>query len=289
MTGGAARSNRRVQLAWLGPSVRRLLESTGDALQMTEPLNGYSAGCSAVRNPTSRWTHAQEVERRYWDSITPKVLFGILASFSEFLDGLGESRLDALFGERDVLELGVGPLGLSVTALWPDNARIRRLVKIEPLAVVSIGETPAGSAAWAAPVLAWMDGLAQQGVQVQLPAEAVEYQREFDTVVTYNVLDHVDNPHVVVRKAYEALRPGGMIVVGVDCRSILGKLRFDHILRRTRRGTILVDAHPFTFRPSDVERILKRTGFREVITLNAPGPTRWLVGGSFRATLIAKR
>ena len=95
---------------------------------MTEPLIGSPGGGAAVRHPTSRWSHAQSVERGYWGSITPKVLFGILASFSEFLDGLDERRLDALFGERDVLELGVGPLGLSATAHWPGKARIRRLV-----------------------------------------------------------------------------------------------------------------------------------------------------------------
>lgn len=256
---------------------------------MTEFVSRNDTGRLGAPPSTSRWSHAQSVERGYWDSITPTVLFGILSSFSSFLDGLGERRLETLFGEKEVLELGVGPLGLSVTSLWPGKDRIQRLVKVEPLPRTSIADTPAGSATWAEPVIAWMDILSREGLQVQTAAEALDYQAEFDSVVTYNVLDHVDDPRLVIRKAFTALRPGGSIIVGVDCRSVLGKLRFDHIIRRTRRGTILVDAHPYTFRTADVVRLLEDAGFHKIECLNPPGPARSVIGGAFRATFVAVR
>jgi SAM-dependent methyltransferase len=87
-------------------------------------------------------------------------------------------------------------------------------------------------------------GLSREGRQVRASGEELAYREEFDTVLVVNVLDHVRAPDRVLDRCWRALRPGGTLVVAVDCLSAVGKLRFDLVTRWTHRGAILVDAHP---------------------------------------------
>ena len=77
-----------------------------------------------------------------------------------------------------------------------------------------------------------------------------------------------------------ALRPGGTLLVGVDCLSLVGRLRFEHITRRTHKGQILVEAHPHSFRPRQVARMIERAGFTMRGSYGLPDRLRDLIGST---------
>ncbi|MGQ0664356.1 MAG: class I SAM-dependent methyltransferase [Pseudomonadota bacterium] len=234
-----------------------------------------------------RWTAAQAAERDYWRSVDVRELLRICAEKPEFLSLVGEDEAERLFAGKDVLEIGCGPLGLSLVSFAPPTRALRRLVKAEPLPRLALGETRLGQQGWAAPFLAWVEALAAEGEYVEAPGEELGFESVFDTVLTYNVLDHVRDPRAVLRCAHRALRPAGRLVVGVDCLSALGRLRFETITRLRYKGTVLVEAHPHTFQARDVERMIVQAGFRMTARLGVPGFLRRLAGRHFRPAFLA--
>ncbi len=238
---------------------------------------------------TERWQKAQASERRYWDGLDVAELLRICAEKPAFLKLLDGARLAALFDGKSVLEIGCGPLGMSVASFYAGKDRVARLVKAEPLARVRLARTGAAGASWAAPFVAWVDALTDEGTFHQAAGEDLAFEGEFDTVVTYNVLDHVRDPLAILRNAHRALRPGGAILVGVDCLSSLGRLRFEHLTRRRAKGTILVDAHPYTFLPGHVTGMMSRAGFSGVAAFGLPGRLRRLAGSGYRPAFVGSK
>src|SRR5665648_170477 len=47
--------------------------------------------------------------------------------------------------------------------------------------------------------------------------EKISYEKQFDTVFMINMLDHVNNLESIRDKIYEILKPGGSLVIVVDC------------------------------------------------------------------------
>lgn len=236
-----------------------------------------------------RWEQAQSTELSYWKGMTLGELANICAAMCGFVERLDHAHLSQLFDGKEVLEIGCGPLGLSLGCFYAKKERIRRLVKIEPLPQLKLQETPAHNAAWAHPFVAWIANLASEGEYVRKPGEKLNFRGEFDTVISYNVIDHVQNPRGVLEGGFAALRSGGIVLVAVDCMSLLGRLKFEHYTRRVARGSILVDAHPHSFRVHRVTEMLKDVGFRDVECLNPPGLLRDLIGHADRVGFIARR
>ena len=236
-----------------------------------------------------RWEQAQSTELSYWKGMTLGELTSICAAMCGFVERLDRAHLSQLFDGKEVLEIGCGPLGLSLGCFYANKERIRRLVKIEPLPQLKLAETPAHDAAWARPFVAWIASLASEGDYVRKPGEQLDFHGEFDTVISYNVIDHVKNPRGVLEGAFAALRSGGRALVAVDCMSVIGRLKFEHYTRRVARGSILVDAHPHSFRVPSVEKMLDEVGFRDVECLNPQGLLRNLIGHADRIGFIARR
>lgn len=236
-----------------------------------------------------RWQHAQNTELSYWQGMTLAELIHICGDIRGFLERLGQAGLVRLFDAKEVLEIGCGPLGLSLGCFYQDKRKIRRLVKVEPLPQVKLDETPARNADWAWPFVAWVAGLASEGDYVRKAGEELGFATEFDTVITYNVIDHVQNPRAVVQSAFTALRSGGTLLLVVDCMSLVGRVKFEHYTRRVARGSILVDAHPHSFRVQHVTALLRDVGFTEIECLNAPGFAKELIGGADRIGFLARR
>lgn len=236
-----------------------------------------------------RWSAAQAAELSYWRSLDLREILRICAEKPEFLSLLDDATQHMLFHGKDVLEIGCGPLGLSVVSFSRHKAGIRRLVKAEPLPRLPLRETRLVDDTWAAPFLAWVEGLAAEGEYVQVPGEDLGFEGCFDTVVTYNVLDHVREPQSILRNAARALRPGGRLLVGVDCLSLVGRWRFEHLTRRTHKGTILVEAHPHTFLPEAVARMIEHAGFRMSAITGVPGRLRRLIGSHSRPAFLAAK
>src|SRR5581483_9183093 len=137
--------------------------------------------------------------------------------------------------------------------------------------------------------LTWVESLAAEGEYIQTPGEDLGFEGAFDTVVTYNVLDHVREPEGILRNAARALRPGGQLLAGVDCLSGIGRWRFELLPRRLHRGTILVEAHPHTFLPSAVARMIEGAGFHLNSIAGVPGLLRRVAGSHSRPAFLATR
>lgn len=229
-----------------------------------------------------RWQEAQAIEAQLWGGIVMDLpyLVQVVHDHLQFQQRLSLALLSQLLDQKEVLELGVGPLGLSLTSLYPDKARIKALVKVEPLPRIDLTQSALMGAPQTQKFLEWLHELTEDGQYVQTPAESLSYESAFDTVITSNVLDHVQAPTSVLQNAYRALRPGGQILVAVNCFSLLGYLKFEYITRKTRRGTILVDSHPHTFLPHHVEQMLQQTGFSNISVLGLPNWIGRLMGSS---------
>ena len=236
-----------------------------------------------------RWLNAQAAESKYWDGLSIKEILRICAEKPGFLDLLSDRILSSLLEEKEILEIGVGPLGVSLASFYSNKHNIERLVKVEPLERRLITESSIMNETWAKKFLEWVHSLSEEGEYIQLTGEQMNYDREFDTVIIYNVLDHVKDPLSILKNAYNALRKEGEILVGVDCRSVLGRIKFEHILRKTRKGQILVEAHPHTFLPSHVVGMLNEAGFEDVKTIGVPGLANRLIGTSYRPAFIGKK
>lgn len=236
-----------------------------------------------------RWTAAQAAELSYWRELDLREILRICAEKPEFLSLIDDATQKRLFTGKDVLEIGCGPLGLSVVSFSRHKTGIRRLVKAEPLPRLPLRETKLVEDTWAAPFLTWVESLAAEGEYIQTPGEDLGFEGAFDTVVTYNVLDHVREPEGILRNAARALRPGGQLLVGVDCLSVIGRWRFELLTRRLHRGTILVEAHPHTFLPSAVARMIEGAGFHLNSIAGVPGLLRRVAGSHSRPAFLATR
>ncbi len=236
-----------------------------------------------------RWKEAQSAEALYWRGLNAMELLRICSEKPIFLFVIGDGHCEALFDNKHILEIGVGPLGLSVASFYRHKDRIRKLVKVDPLPRVKLSETGLSNENWAAPFVQWVDGLTNEGEYKQMPGEDLDFVEAFDCVIIYNVLDHVRDPQRIVSNAYRALRPGGNIVIGVDCLSVIGRLKFETYIRRAFKGSILAEAHPHTFLPSHIKRMMKLAGCDDVESYGVPGLFhRWL-GSHTRPGFIGKK
>jgi SAM-dependent methyltransferase len=235
-----------------------------------------------------RWRKAQGAELSFWTGMEFYELVKACAEKAEFWSRFDPVERSAMIAGKDVLEIGCGPLGLSV-ATFSDTDPPRTLIKTDPLAQLSVRDTHAAQAREAAPFIDWVDRLAAIGTYRQTAGEDLDYDSAFDTVITYNVLDHVQAPTRILENARRALRPGGKLILGVDCLSWLGRIRFEWITRRIARGTILVDAHPHTFLPGHVIRMIENAGLRLTAIHGLPRRIVRLAGRHFRPAFVATK
>jgi SAM-dependent methyltransferase len=234
-----------------------------------------------------RWRKAQGAELHFWTDMEFYELLKTCAEKAEFWSCFDPAQVEAMISGKRVLEIGCGPLGVSVVAFC--DARPQALVKTDPLARLSVRTTRPSRMRAAAQFIDWVEGLAALGDYQQVAGEDLAYESAFDTVITYNVLDHVRSPLRILENARRALRPGGCLILGVDCLSWLGRIRFEWITRRIARGTILVDAHPHTFLPGDVVRMIESAGLRLTAIHGLPRRFGRLAGRHFRPAFIATK
>lgn len=234
-----------------------------------------------------RWQSAQSAEMQYWLGVDAGELLRICAEKPPFLANLGDALCDALFAGKSVLEVGTGPLGISLASFYPRKSSISRLVKIDPLPRLPLSETALAQAGWAPQLLAWAESLSDEGEYRQMPGEEMAVEAEFDTVITYNVLDHVRAPETILGQMMRALRPGGRILVGVDCLSVLGRIKFEQYYRR--KGGPGPEAHPYSFLPEHVVAMMERAGFRNLRSFGVPGALRRFAGSHFRPAFVGEK
>ncbi len=238
---------------------------------------------------SQRWEQAQASEQSYWDVIDVVELLRICAEKPRFLQLFSSTLLSEFFDGKEVQEIGCGPLAVSIASFYPRKSLISHLQKVEPLPRIRVSETAAAKEEWAKPFTTWVSELSDEGQYLQLPGESLEFDNRFDTVITYNVLDHVQAPEKVLSCAFNSLRKGGILIVGVDCLSFCGRIRFEHITRKLMKGSVLADAHPHSFLPGHVFKMLRRTGFDSIKSYGLQGRLKWLLGSHYRPAFVARK
>ena len=111
-----------------------------------------------------RWRQAQAAELAYWSSLPVGELLRLCAEKALLLSHLDSTLVGSLFDGKEVLEIGVGPLGISLASFYPNKQGIRRLAKLEPLPQWPIAALPIKSQGWARQFLEWAQGLAAEGL-----------------------------------------------------------------------------------------------------------------------------
>jgi len=239
--------------------------------------------------PEHRWAAAQAIERGHWQGGRVGMLLEGAGTFANTIDILGVQRCAGLFVDKDVLDVGSGPWGLNLVALYPRLDRVKRWTAAEPLQRQSIAAAAIGEGDWAAGFLTWLEQRLQKLEFLQCSGESLALEASFDTVTSLNVLDHVRDPRAVLANIARALRPGGRLVLSVDCLSLLGRMKFEWLMRRFDRQSFVVQAHPFTFRTGHVVRLLAAAGFAVDEIIGAAQGVNKLAGRAHRPLFLCTR
>lgn len=102
--------------------------------------------------------------------------------------------------------------------------------------------------------------------------EDVELDRNFDVVNLTHVIEHVSSPRKVIRKAYEALRSGGILVLETpNAASSDAKMFKDGAW-----GAYHFPRHWYFFTPESLRRLGESEGFKTVDEYYHPSPTTWV-------------
>src|SRR4051794_27112298 len=104
-----------------------------------------------------RWREAQGAELSFWTGMDLYELVKTCAEKIEFWAQFEPSRIDGLVAGKDVLEIGCGPLGLSLVSFAGRGGAARRLVKTDPLPRLSVRDTNPAREAWAEKLFEWVE------------------------------------------------------------------------------------------------------------------------------------
>ncbi|MBC8458222.1 MAG: class I SAM-dependent methyltransferase, partial [Deltaproteobacteria bacterium] len=119
--------------------------------------------------------------------------------------------------------------------------------------------------------------------------EQLPFQDEiFNTVVCNNVIDHCQRPNLVVQEAYRVLKPQGYIILGVNCFSIIGLLKWRLYTTKRFAKSANVLAHPHNYLDKGVVKIIRKAGF-EICAMNQVSMRKRVIGHQYRLYLIARK
>jgi 2-polyprenyl-3-methyl-5-hydroxy-6-metoxy-1,4-benzoquinol methylase len=126
----------------------------------------------------------------------------------------------------------------------------------------------------------WAATAAQrQGLPVILGTqESPELQgRQFDVITMWDVIEHVDDPAGEIKRAYQLLNPGGLLVAHtMDIDSLTARLM-------GRRWPWLMDMHIYYFSQATLAEMLRRQGF----TIVKSGPVGRYLRMGYLGTRVA--
>jgi len=84
----------------------------------------------------------------------------------------------------------------------------------------------------------------------QMDARQIPFEREFDVIGTFDVLEHIVEDEVVLRQIYRAARPGGGLLITVPQHRFLWSAVDEHSMHQRRYGR------------SELRRKVEQAGFR---------------------------
>jgi ubiquinone/menaquinone biosynthesis C-methylase UbiE len=140
-----------------------------------------------------RWRKAQEAQRKFWQSRS-RITNNNEKSWNERISHSLNLNYD-FFNNKDVLEVGCGATGI---IFFLKNTKTK--IGIEPMDVNDLIED-------------WKRPFVTKGVGEALPFE----NNSFDTVICFNVLEHIVDPAKLIREVYRALRDNGDFLLWFHC------------------------------------------------------------------------
>jgi SAM-dependent methyltransferase len=227
---------------------------------------------------TSMWEEAQENELAVWQSTANDI--------SALVDEIAETATLVRFGTQhgldasaNVLELGIGPLGIGWSAFTPTA----RAVGVDPLPRLTVNTSDDSIDRFFKELQTRTDFL-QADATARLPLD----DASFDLIVCENVVDHTQDPRAVLAEGRRLVRPDGHLLFGVNVFSIIGLMKWRHVTRRLRPRHPNVLCHPHSFISNDLGRLLSSAGWKTLVT-DAPGGIMHRVAGhSYRVRTIAR-
>ncbi len=82
---------------------------------------------------------------------------------------------------------------------------------------------------------------------------------KFDGITLISLLEHLDHPEDAIKKCFDLMKPGGILLLKTVNYSCLNRL-----MRKERWTGFRVPDHVVYFDPSNLKRLLKRTGFSRI-------------------------
>jgi 2-polyprenyl-3-methyl-5-hydroxy-6-metoxy-1,4-benzoquinol methylase len=102
--------------------------------------------------------------------------------------------------------------------------------------------------------------------------EDVNLDRSYDVVNLTHVIEHVSDPRLVVRKAYEALNPGGLLVLETPN---IGAAEWPWF-KDGNWGAYHIPRHWYFYNRETIRNLGESEGLRMVDWYCHPGPTHWV-------------
>jgi SAM-dependent methyltransferase len=226
----------------------------------------------------STWEEAQKNELAVWQrTVNDKA--DVLAEIAETATLVRFGAQHGLGASTDVLELGIGPLGIGWSALRPTT----RAVGVDPLARLAISTGDDDIDRFVTDLQARTDFL-QADATTRLPLD----EASFDLVVCDNVVDHTQDPRAILAEGRRLVRPDGRLLFGVNVFSAIGHMKWRHVTRRLHPRDPNVLCHPHSFVEGAVGGLLSGTGWQVLITSAPLGIKRRVAGHSYRVRAIAR-
>jgi SAM-dependent methyltransferase len=204
------------------------------------------------------WETAQSHEQEFWESYAdtyvryPQILLEHLAGLSDAGEFIRDELRSAAL--EDVLEVGVGPLGIGILGMRAGNFHI---TGIDPLARMDFS--------LADPALeTYVQELRRNVTYERSRGEAMAFhENRFDFVCCHNVIDHAQHPLVILKEIFRILKAGRLLYLTLNTFSHIGRLKFE-TLRRFAPAKTIFASHPHSFVHSGVLKALIDTGYNVI-------------------------
>jgi SAM-dependent methyltransferase len=158
----------------------------------------------------------------------------------------------SLFADRRFrkgLDVGVGPYGLGF--LGPHlRHQIEDIHGLDPLPRLKLDVHDEALRHLVDEIRARTAYIQGLGEYIPVPEGA------YDIVACINVVDHAQDPSRIVAEIKRVLKPGGVLIFGVNTLSLLGELKWT-LMKSVRPERWLFRAHPHTFIYSRAEQMIR--------------------------------
>jgi SAM-dependent methyltransferase len=102
--------------------------------------------------------------------------------------------------------------------------------------------------------------------------EDVSFDQHFDAVNLTHVIEHVSDPRLVTRKAFEALKPGGLLVLETPN---IGSVEWPWF-KAGNWGAYHIPRHWYFYNRETIRALGEAEGFTMIDWYCHPGPTHWV-------------